>query len=388
MRPPLTTAIPCIPDRTIPMREIGEFAKALEAGGVDYMLIWDQLVGFLPRALWRPENTPWASLSPDPDSFHDWGTALAVAGASTEKLGVGLCGTDAVRNGPAELLQRMMSLADLTGGRAFACVGAGEVKQAKPFGYKRSEGLARLEDLLHIVNLLRDADEPISFEGNIWKLNNAYIGATKPKILPKFFALGGGPKLMEISTHYADGYTSFAPFVFPTVEGFANNKAMMDKMLVEQGRDPVAFTQGMGFVVLCHEDPAVIELALNNPLLKFFASIGGRVNQSAWLDEGIEPVWPPDWHYALKLFPPQITFEECQDVVNRTPRKLVERSFIAGTPSEVADAIVPYVAAGADWIAPCDLLPLILPPEEAGASLPRMLEVLRLVKERVGPAAS
>lgn len=380
--PQLRTAIPCIPDRSIPVRQFGAFAQALEANGIDYFFLYDQLTSYLPRALWTTENTPWAATVPDCDSFHDWVTACAVAGAATAKLGVQVCGTDSVRNGPAELLQKMLSLADLTDGKAICCIAPGEVKQLSPFGYNRAEGLRRFEDIFRIIRLFLETDRPIDFDGHIWKLHNAYLGTTR-RHRPEFYGLGGGPKLIELSARYADGFVSLAPFVFPTVERFRDHITAIENQMNAEGRDPADFTHGLAFAILCHEDPAVIDRALGNPLFKFYASFAGRSKQSDWIDEGIEPVWPKDWHYGVKLLPAEISAEACEAIVSKVTRPMAEKAFITGSPSEVAEQISSFVDAGATWIGPADLLPLILPPEDAAASLERMLEVVRLVKEKV-----
>jgi len=102
---PLRTAIPFGPDRTAPASLAVDFAKMMEASGaVDQFLAWDQLVSWWPKALWTPENTFLAEVSGDPDSFNDAFMLAAIAAATTTNLGIGVT-TDAVRRGPAELMQ-------------------------------------------------------------------------------------------------------------------------------------------------------------------------------------------------------------------------------------------------------------------------------------------
>jgi phthiodiolone/phenolphthiodiolone dimycocerosates ketoreductase len=69
---------------------------------------------------------------------------------------------DAVRNGPAELLQQMLTLASATPADVALQLAAGELKQCKPFGWKRSQGLARMEDIFVIVRKLLASDGLIS----------------------------------------------------------------------------------------------------------------------------------------------------------------------------------------------------------------------------------
>src|SRR5439155_397496 len=106
--------------------------RSLEANGVDYFWTYDQLTFITPRSLWTPETTPLANDMVDLDSFYDPWVACAIASAATSNLGTLIGGTDATRRGPAELLQSMLSLADLTKGNSILCVGAGEMKQITP----------------------------------------------------------------------------------------------------------------------------------------------------------------------------------------------------------------------------------------------------------------
>ena len=52
------TAIALWGDRHIPASAIAQQARALEAGGVDGMLIADQFGNFIPPQLWKPEIVP------------------------------------------------------------------------------------------------------------------------------------------------------------------------------------------------------------------------------------------------------------------------------------------------------------------------------------------
>src|SRR5246127_2297103 len=102
------------PSRFLPPRPAAEVARQLEATGVvDWFQTWDQLVSFLPQALWRPDVTPMARLSSDCDSYYNAGMVAMLAANSTTRLNITTT-LDAVRNGPAELLQQVLTLASTT----------------------------------------------------------------------------------------------------------------------------------------------------------------------------------------------------------------------------------------------------------------------------------
>lgn len=85
-----------------------------------------------------PVDSPTQTVGSARLRFDGYAFALAVyVYASTPGMNPTLL-TDSIRNGPAQLVHSMLTLAKITEGRATSLVGAGEVKQCNPFGWKRS----------------------------------------------------------------------------------------------------------------------------------------------------------------------------------------------------------------------------------------------------------
>jgi phthiodiolone/phenolphthiodiolone dimycocerosates ketoreductase len=381
----LETAVIFTNNRILGFAASAEYATAL-AGiePVDYFWAFDELSGWFPRSIWTPEFAPTAAVL-DINATHDPFMQCAAAVAANPNVSVRLT-TDAVRARPAELTRAMVGLANSTSGRAICAIGGGEARQAKPFGYKRSEGLARLEDVLRLHRMLLDADEPFDFEGNIWKFTNAYIGDVGSR-RPELWALGGGPKLIELAAKYADGFETCTPLAIPNAERWADQVVTVRAQVEAADRDPGAFGMGIWIAAMIHDDPAVIDAAMDNPLLAVFTAVLGRFNQRDWLSEGLQPVMPENWHYAMKLLPFDISRPEAQDMIDRVPREMVEKSFIAGSPAQVAEAASAFVEAGANFVGIVDVMPLVLDPAEGEAAFARGLEVCGLLKQRF-PAAT
>ena len=377
---PPRTCVSAMLDRSQSPALAASLATSFEASGVvDDFFAGDILVSWWPNCLWVPENTPLAEAIQDVDSWHDAFLLAAIAASATERLGVAIS-TDAIRRGPAELMMTMLTLASATDGNATVFLGAGEYKQCDPFGHKRSEGLARTEDLLRIFRLFWASDEPFDHDGNVWKLKKAWLGLSRPH-RPKFFAMGGGPKLIDLAARYADGWVTDVPGVFSTPEQYADAVADVRRKVESYGRDPEEFAFGMTPPCLIHDDAGRVDEAYTNPLMQFFAAGFGRLNQGDWEKEGIQSVFPRDWHYSLKLYPPAMSPEEVHDICRRTPKQLVEKSVLSGTTKEVASTLGDYAEAGATWVLPFDLMPALLPPDEAQAAIGHVIEVCRLVKQ-------
>lgn len=356
-----------------------ELAMLLESTGVvDWMQTWDQLVSFMPQALWRPDATPMAKYSGDCDSYFDAMMIAALAANATTTLNITTT-LDAVRNGPAELLQKMVTLASITDARVALQLGAGEFKQCKPFGYKRSQGLSRMEDIYAIVGKLLNSDGLISHDGNHWKYEGAWIGAHYPK-RPEIWALGGGPRLLDMATTYADGFISMIPSAFATPEAWADQVAMMRTDLERKDRDPDQFTFGFWPFTLVYETDDQRDTLLQSPIIKWMTAVFGRLHHGAWKDEGEELIFPEDWFYALKLLPHQMSETEVNDVVAAVTPTMIEKSWLIGTPDEVSAQLMPYVAGGANYIAPSDLAPAALDLDEQDGAMKRMIELAAALK--------
>ncbi|EHB59177.1 hypothetical protein MycrhDRAFT_1613 [Mycolicibacterium rhodesiae JS60] len=367
-------------DRYSPPQAYPAYAQAArDSGSIDWLLLPDQMTSWWPTALWTEENTPIAAMAPDCDS---WPDAVAMAAYSAATVSdVGFCvSADAVRRGPAELYQSMLTLSNVTGGRAMLQIGAGELKQAKPFGHKRSQGLARLEDLFKAWDhWATKPNEPLTMEGNYWNLTNASLGGQR-EFRPEIWALGGGPKLVDLATTYADGFSTMSPFAWPDAEIIAERIGAMKLDLEKKGRDPEAF--GFGTWVLCqvHEDDDVVAQALDNPLSRWMTAAFGRTHQPDWRREGLEPIFPDDWHYATKLLPVEYDAARSKSIIDRVTPEMGRKAWLHGSPKKVATEIQSYIDAGMNWILVGDFLPAVRPPEDPTGALANSAEVCSLIK--------
>jgi phthiodiolone/phenolphthiodiolone dimycocerosates ketoreductase len=384
--PQLEVDLPIFYLRHVPVQALGDQARAMEASGVvDSVTLWDQLTFHIPPALWTPEDTPLAETLPDIDSVPDPYLSLGYVAASAPGLGLTTT-TDSIRRGPGELMQAMLTMADLCGGRAKIQMGAGDVKQTKPFGWKRSQGLSRMEDHFRTFHEFLDNEDPISFEGNHWKLDGAWLGYAKQN-RPKLLALGGGPKLIDIATSYADGFSTLGPQVWRDAEAAAEQIGEMKEDLAKKGRDPDEFIFGLWAASMIHEDDAVIEQALDSEVVRWLTATLGRTNPNDWDDkEGIPSPMPRDWHYSKDSIPVHWSREEAQVYTSKVTPEMSRLAWFCGDVETVADRIQPYIDAGVSFVHLVDLLPLTQPVEEGPRALQRGIELARAIKSRNGSA--
>jgi len=377
---PVKTAVNFFGFRAVPPRSVIDYAQMLEGTDVvDYLWMWELSTTWMPPSLWRPDIIGAAAQLEDCASFYDPAPLLGMAAGATDKLGI-LLNTLTLKHGPAEQMQRMMTLADCVEGNAVFCVGVGEAYQTIPLGYKRSDGLKKFEDHFKLYERFWECDGPFTFEGNIWKITDGYIGTTRNH-KPKIYALGQGPKFLDIAARYADGWMTSAPFAYARPDWYAEKVHEVKQKVESYGRDPDEFGFGIMPICLMSEDRAAIDAAYDNPAMKVLVAGMGRNVQTDWRREGVEPIYPDDWNYAVKWLPTRVTPEELDHIVEQVPRRMVEAAWpFVGSAKEIAEKVQGYVEAGATLVAPFDYFPLFTGLESAFASLTSTIEVCRLLK--------
>ena len=365
--------------RELDPRSGGELAGLMaQSGAVDEVVIWDQMTSWWPNALWTPDVTAQASQLKDIDALSDPFITIAFALAANENLGWAVS-TDALRRDPPELFQSALTLSNATHGKSRLLLGAGEVRHINPYGRKRSEGLARLRDTLKIARQFFTAEKPFDFDGEIWKYRKAWIGNARNEPRPDLFALGGGPHLIDAAVELADGWVSGVPFVFSTPEEYSAEVVRVKESLANHGRDPESFVFGLYHLTYLCDDRQEFLDNIEHPLLKWYAATGGRLNQRHWASEGLESVYPDDWHYALHMRPAHMTRAEVDEILNRTTAEHVDKTCIAGTPSDVAQILRPYTDAGCSYHLIIDYAPLV--GAEPTGAINRAVELCRLLKQ-------
>jgi phthiodiolone/phenolphthiodiolone dimycocerosates ketoreductase len=357
------------------------FAQTLEASGVvDYVDAWDGLSMPFPPHIWNPEDIPLAAHMEDLQSLHDPWVNLGVAAGAAPSLGLMLGGTNAIRPGPAEVMRGMMSLASATEGKFIGTVAAGEAYNCIPFGYKRSEGLRRLEDHFQLYKLLWECDGPFNFKGHFHEFKDANIGLVRTH-KPTIWVEGAGPKLLDIGTTYADGWMCMVPHLGKHPEVYAEKLKQIKQSLEAKGRDPEAFGLGLYFSCFISDDDEHIQRALNSDFMRFTTAFLGHASGADWKRLGFpNPPIPDDYLYSIKYLPNSATEQETKEWINATTPEMVKELAFYGSAKEVAAQIQGFVDAGVKTCVLFDYAGGTQPMEKAPESLNQLIEVSRILK--------
>ncbi len=129
---------------------------------------------------------------------------------------------------------------NLAGGRLRLGLGAGwQEREHEAHGFDLLETdlrFARFEEGLEVVTRLLQSDEPVSFDGEFYRLRDALLKPRSPRPGGPPIVIGGnGPRrTLPLAARYADEWNA----VFATPERFAELNARLDGLLKEGGRPP------------------------------------------------------------------------------------------------------------------------------------------------------
>jgi F420-dependent oxidoreductase-like protein len=129
---------------------------------------------------------------------------------------------------------------NLAGGRLRLGLGAGwQEREHEAHGFELLEtGLrfARFEEALQVVTLLLRSEEPVSFDGEFYRLRDALLMPRSPRPGGPPIVIGGnGPRrTLPLAARYADEWNA----VLTTPGRFAELSARLDELLQEAGRPP------------------------------------------------------------------------------------------------------------------------------------------------------
>jgi F420-dependent oxidoreductase-like protein len=129
---------------------------------------------------------------------------------------------------------------NLAGGRLRLGLGAGwEAREHETYGFDlldTDRRFARFEEGLEVVTRLLRSDEPVSFDGEFYRLRDAVLTPRSPRPGGPPIVIGGNGsrRTLPLVARYADEWNA----VFATPERFSDLSARLDGLLQEAGRPP------------------------------------------------------------------------------------------------------------------------------------------------------
>ena len=336
-----------------------------ESDGYDSVWYPDHLMGWFPKALWKPESSSIVGLLPSPHLYLDPTVVIALAGQATSRIKLATGVTDPIRRPPAELARTFLTLSHATGGRAILGIGAGERENTEPYGLDYSHQVSKLEESLEIIRRLWTQTEPLDFDGRFWKLSRAVIDIEGHEgKLPEVWVGAHGPKMLAITGRYGDGWYPSYPM---QPEEYRDKLRVIRAAADEAGRDPAQVSAGYQMYVIVTEEHSSAHEIMASPLAAAMSLVAPAAQWEAAGHEhpfghGFEGLrdYVPEWHSEDALL----------EAVSKFAPEVFHDSVVHGTVDEVVSQVEQFVDHGLQHVVFANMAPLAgmeyIPAAQAG----------------------
>jgi F420-dependent oxidoreductase-like protein len=174
---------------------------------------------------------------PNKDALELW-SSLTWLADNTSRIEFGPLVSPVSFRHPVITAWQASAVDNLAGGRLRLGVGAGwEEREHETYGFDLLDidrRFARFEEGLEVITRLLRNDEPVSFEGEFYRLRDAVLMPRSPRPGGPPIVIGGnGPRrTLPLVARYADEWNA----LFVTPERFIELNARLDELLQEAGR--------------------------------------------------------------------------------------------------------------------------------------------------------
>lgn len=187
--------------------------------------------------------------------------ALGYAADHTRHIHFGSLVSPVSYRHPVILTRQAILLDHLSEGRMILGVGSGWIElEHTMFGLELGDMTTRLdrfEESLHVITQLLRSEEPVTYKGRFYQLQEALLG---PRPLhshsPQLLIGAKGPRrTLPLAARFADVWNGEGL----SVEQFKEASSLLDDLLRKEGRQPSDVKRTVLVPILCGRNPAEIE---------------------------------------------------------------------------------------------------------------------------------
>jgi len=277
--------------------------KYLDKGPWSSLWFSDHFIPPYPRANLEAES-----------ALESWSILTATA-VVTERLRLGVLVTGNKFRNPALLAKMVSTIDQISNGRIILGIGAGWYeREHEAYGWEFpgvKERCDRLEEAVELIKKLFTADGPVNYEGQYYKLNNAYFSppCTQKPHVP--IMVGGNGEKRTLRTLVKFGDIANIDLNKPgTPEMFAHKLDVIERYCEEFGRNTKDIKKTMVIPIKIannEEEAAKLRKKLDWALYGTVSFINGRIQK--FIDAGAEEII-----LSGTLSKPEL-FEQIQDEV-------------------------------------------------------------------------
>lgn len=181
---------------------------------------------------------------PHRESLECW-VSLTYAATATHRIQFGSMVSPVTFRHPVLLTRMAAAVDDLSGGRLVFGLGAGwQEREHRAFGvpfHDFTTRYAMFEEALELTTRLLDSDEPVSYAGKHFSLEDAILLPRPQRRTPILIGGNGEKRTLPLVARYADEWNA----VFVTADTYRERMSLLDQLCVDRGRDPKSITRSM-----------------------------------------------------------------------------------------------------------------------------------------------
>ncbi len=174
---------------------------------------------------------------PDQDALELW-ISLAWLASNTERIEFGPLVSPVSFRHPVITAKMAAAVDDLSNGRLQLGLGAGwQAREHAHYGFKLldiPQRLTRFREGLEVVTRLLKSDEPATFDGTFYRLQDATLLPRPQRTGGPPIVIGGGRSILPFVARYAAEWNS----AFTPASKLPALNARLDELLAQQGRQP------------------------------------------------------------------------------------------------------------------------------------------------------
>lgn len=315
-------------------------ARIAERVRFDSYWVIDHFMGVVPPGVWDKDLTPAARLVKNPDEFFDPFVVLGGLAVKTKRIRLGTSVTDTARLHPASLARAALTLQHTSKGRFILGIGAGERENTEPYGISLSKPVSRFEEALEVIRLLWSSRGPVDFDGEFFHLKDASL-SLRPylKRPPPIWVAAMGPRMLEITARYADGWIPHTM----SVARYEQSLGSIRDAARKAGRDPATITPGLVVTGMFDSTHETCHAALESPAMKLGALV---LDAGAWREAGGVHPFGESFGGILDFTPTRLAPDEVHAAMEKVPWEMVHALFPHGTPEQMASYVREYERVG------------------------------------------
>ncbi|MBO8182681.1 MAG: LLM class flavin-dependent oxidoreductase [Archaeoglobus sp.] len=285
-------------------------------------------------SLWLPDHLLMYPKGYCPDA---WSVISALAVKTHLRIGSGV--TCPHRRHPAVFAQMAATIENMARGGLAIGIGAGEAMNLDPFGIEwRNKPVKKMAEFIEVCRLLWSG-EKVSYDGEFYRLKNAYL-QIKPRSKIPFYIGANGRKTRFLTGMIADGWIPLAE----SPKTYAKNLEDVREGAKKAGRSLEEIDMALQIYTAVTDKEDELNFARMFPIVMLLGGLK-KLREGGYKVE-IEEIG--DEFYFKELIPGEDTENKLMELIPKIPYELADEFAIMGSRDECIERIEEFAKAGVE----------------------------------------